>query len=153
MRENKQHNSTAFEMGQRLTLFNESYRQSPYQDSSNQKYLTIGIGRNLDTVGISFDEAVYLQANDLRKACDFLAANVPWYINMSDARQAVFIDMVFNLGGRGFLTFKKMLEACKTEKYDVAADELCDSRYCDQVGLRALRNATILRTGVFPSLS
>ena len=74
-----------------------------------------------------------------------------FWSDLNDARKAALIDMVFNLGITGLMTFKKMLAALERKDYDAASSEILDSRYAIQVGARAIRIATIIRSGVSPS--
>lgn len=125
----------------------EGLRLKLYKDSLG--YWTIGYGRLLDPAkggSISRDEADYLLANDLKHAeedCETL----PAYAALSPARQAVLIEMRFNLGGAGLRGFKRMLAALQQSQYDRAADSMLASRWRQQVGQRAVRMAEQMRTG------
>ena len=121
----------------------EGFREHPYHCSADK--LTIAIGRNLDDVGISYEEALYLLKNDIKRVREELDRSVPWYKQMDQDRQDVFINMVFNLGISRFLGFKKMLAAAKEGDYQKAADEMLDSRWANQVGNRATELAQIMR--------
>jgi len=57
-------------------------RLKPYRDSVGK--LTIGVGRNLDDVGISAEEADVLLANDIAKAQAELKQALPWTANRRD---------------------------------------------------------------------
>jgi lysozyme len=48
-----------------LLVKHEGIRNKPYEDSVG--VLTIGVGRNLDDVGLSHDEIYYLLKNDIRR--------------------------------------------------------------------------------------
>src|SRR4026209_1459215 len=79
----------------------EGVRLQPYADTNG--FLTIGYGRLLDPRrggGIAPDEAEYMLANDLRRA-ERDAETLPVYLDLSPVRQAVLIEMVFNLGLEG----------------------------------------------------
>lgn len=123
----------------------EGERLKPYRDSVGK--LTIGVGRNLDDVGLSPDEVDYLLSNDIRRAQEGVLGALPWTIGLDEPRFAVLVNMAFNMGLRGMLGFRKMLEAVAQADYESAAAELLDSTYAQQVGQRAQRLARQLVTG------
>jgi len=55
----------------------------------------------------------YLLRNDIERRRRELDRAVPWWPDLSDARQQVLVSMYFNLGISGLLAFKQMLAACK----------------------------------------
>ena len=81
----------------------EGLRLKPYRDTVGK--LTIGIGRNLDDVGISRDEAMVLLKNDIDKTITALREHLPFYDSLSEARRNVLANMAFNMGIRGLLDF------------------------------------------------
>lgn len=115
----------------------------------SQGYTTIGVGRNVQELGITEDEARYLLDNDILRVCQELDANVSWWRDMSEVRQRVFVDMVFNLGISRFLNFKNMLDAAEKEDWPEAAAQMMDSRWADQVGRRAVTLAKAMETDSF----
>ena len=60
---------------------------------------------------------------------------------MSEVRQMIVVDMVFNLGVSRFLNFKLAMNAMQEEDWEEAAAQMLDSRWADQVGQRAHRLA------------
>lgn len=117
----------------------------PYKDTVGK--LTIGVGRNLDDVGISADESAYLLRNDIRKVIDGLDDKLPWWRSLSLNRQRVVVSMAFNLGMGGLLTFKNTLAAMKAGDYPRAAAGMLDSKWRVQVGNRAVRLSNLMRDG------
>lgn len=126
-------------------ILHEGLELKPYKCTADA--LTIGVGRNLDSVGISSDEAMMLLDNDLDRCIDELDRRLPGWRSHNDARQNVLIEMVFNLGMPRFLSFKKMHEALKQRDYSAAAAEMLDSRWERQVKQRAHTLASIMRDG------
>lgn len=125
----------------------EGFRAQVYKDSEG--WLTVGYGRLLEPSrggGISRDEAEYLLANDLRVA-ERLCEGLPEYLDLSPVRQAVLINMCFNLGAAGLKGFKRMFAALVRQDYGEAASEMLNSRWARQVGARAVRLATQMETG------
>lgn len=124
----------------------EGERLKPYKDTTG--HLTIGVGRNLDDVGISEDESEYLLENDVRRVEGELTRSVPCFSSLEDSRQRVLANMTFNLGVAKLLQFKKMLSAVEARNFDKAADEMLDSTWARQVGDRAVELAKQMREGV-----
>ncbi len=123
----------------------EGLRLKPYKDTVGK--LTIGVGRNLDDVGITEEEAGYLLENDIGRAMADLDRNVPWWRSLSDARQRAMINMCFNLGWPRLSQFQNMLAALEAGDYERAAIEALDSRWARQVGSRAARVAAQIMEG------
>lgn len=124
----------------------EGLKLKPYRDTVGK--LTIGIGRNLDDVGITVAEARILQASDIaacRLDLQSLFGTTWWAIG--DVRQAALIDMRFELGHAGFREFAHMIAAVQAGDWGAAADAALDSKWAKQVPSRAETDARMLRTG------
>lgn len=128
-----------------MLIIDEGLRFKPYKDSVGKT--TIGVGRNLDDVGISRDEALQLLDNDIRAAVEALDKTFPWWRGMSDVRQHVIINMCFNLGISRLAGFQKALKAMEAGDYDTAAKEMQDSEWYSQVGARAIRLVSLMKNG------
>jgi len=124
----------------------EGYRKFPYSDSVG--LLTVGIGRNLEHVGISEEEAEILLANDVEVARQ-AASTMDYYESLSDERKDAVVNLIFNMGLSRFLGFKKMNAALYIGDYELAAVELLDSKYAVQVGDRARELASQIKTGEY----
>ena len=137
-------------------------------------YWTIGVGRNLETKGltdceqvyifghdgmsrlevierlkeqgITTEQAMWLLANDISECIKDLKT-FTWFDQLDDIRAKVVVDMRFNLGAAGFRKFRKMIAALERDDYDTAADEMVDSAWYHQVGTRARRLVEMMRTG------
>ena len=73
-----------------------------------------------------------------------------WYVNQDRVRQEALVELTFNLGLNGLLTFKLMLAEMKRKDYINAAKELLDSIWATQVGTsRAINIANRIRTGTY----
>jgi lysozyme len=107
------------------------------------------VGRNLDDVGISPDEALYLLKNDIDRCVVDVGRNIPEWKKHNDCRQNVLVEMCFNMGINRMLRFKKMLAALQKNDYATAADEMLNSKWATQVGNRAQTMAQMMRTGKF----
>ena len=92
-----------------LLVKHEGIRSKPYEDSVG--VLTIGVGRNLDDVGLSHDEIYYLLKNDIRRCEEELDNSFRWYKNLDQVRKDAMINLCFNLGISRLRKFKLALRA------------------------------------------
>lgn len=109
---------------------------------------TIGVGRNLEDVGISEEEAMILLKNDIHRIVEQLNEKLDWWRDLDAARQRALISMGFNLGIYGLLKFKNTLEALKNQQWEEASKEMMDSKWATQVGRRAEMLSQIMLTGI-----
>ena len=131
---------------------------------------TIGIGRNLEDRGISQQElddldiptidhiyeygiteadAVYLATNDVQIVEEELVRAHPCVEQLDSVRQLIVMDMAFNMGVPRLCKFVKMWNAIHENKYDVAAKEMLDSRWSNQVKSRSTILANAMHNGEF----
>ncbi len=146
-----------------ITLFRkrlewaESREPKPYPDSVGK--LTIGVGRNLDDVGLSEDEIDYLLQNDINRTLRDARSLVYWD-QLSDVRRVVVADLVFNMGLSTFSRFIGFNRAVRSKNWKRAALELewrnvetKDERtpYWKETGRRAIANAFAIERDRFPT--
>lgn len=115
----------------------------PYKCSEGKD--TIGYG-HLISNGITLAVAEALLDEDLKTAHS-AAQRFEWFSNLNGPRQAVIIDMIFNVGITRLYGFKKMRQALDAGDYETAAAEILDSKYARQVPPRAAQNAKMMKTG------
>jgi len=127
----------------------EGLRLKPYRDTVGK--LTIGYGRNLEDDGISLEEAELMLENDLDRAVKAARDVVAGFDELDEVRQAVLVDMAFNLGRAGLASFQKMRAALALGDFERAAAEMLDSLWARQVGRRARELAEMMRTGQWAS--
>lgn len=130
---------------QNQLIIDEGLRLKPYPDSVGK--LTIGIGRNLTDVGISRDEALTLNSNDIKDICDRLDAALGWWRHMTENRQQALANMAFNLGINGLLGFRDTLNHLQANEYDLASKTMLSSKWATQVGERAVRLSEMIKNG------
>ena len=126
-------------------IANEGIKLKPYRDTVGK--LTIGVGRNLDDRGITKEEALFLLNNDIQ-CIEKELASLQNFALLSKPRQRVIIEMAFNLGIEGLMEFKVMWKALQAMDWTGAAKAMLDSLWAKQVGQRAVRLATCMRTGI-----
>lgn len=123
-----------------------------YKDSLG--YLTIGYGRLIDKAkngGISEAEAEYLLQNDVSAVLSVLNRNIPFFDSLSIPRQAVLMNMAFQMGITGLMKFKRTLSLIEMGDYDGAADNMLKSLWAKQTPNRAAEMAEQMRTGQWQS--
>ena len=130
----------------KMLIAHEGLKLKVYVDSVGIP--TIGSGRNLQDVGISHEEAMLLLANDIDRSLADLDRVFPWWRTLSDVRQLVLADMVFNLGITRLTLFKKFIAALQAGEYDLAAAEMLSSKWAGQVGIRAQTLAGMMSTNL-----
>ena len=130
---------------QDLIRRHDGLKLKPYKDSVGK--LTIGYGRNLDDRGINLDEAEFLLDNDINAVFSGLTSKIPSFGSLDNVRQAVLMDMGYNLGLLGLLGFTKMLAAVEKRDFETAAAEMLNSTWAKQVGDRATEDAALMRKG------
>lgn len=131
-----------------MLVKNEDLKLKPYKDTVGK--WTLGAGRNLDDVGISHEEALYLLNNDIIRAKAELQHHLPWHLELDEVRQAVLIDMCFNMGIDSLLGFKNTLELIQQNKFKEASENLLKSKWATQVGNRAQKDSFMMETGQWP---
>ena len=125
----------------------EGFRQHPYLCTAGKQ--TIGYGRNLDDVGISKQEAEEFLKNDVQHAIVQLYGRFPFIDGLDPVRFDCLVNMCFNLGITRLAQFKKMWAAIEEKKYRKASQEMMDSKWAKQVGLRAEELAYQMLTGQY----
>lgn len=123
----------------------EGIRKFPYRDTVGK--ITIGVGRNLDDVGVSQDEIELMLANDIKVATLKLEDAFPWTSGLDDVRREVLISMTFNMGIGGLAGFKDFLNKMQSGDFRAAAGAMLDSKWAQQVGSRAQRLSIQIESG------
>lgn len=142
-----------------MLIYHEGLRTEAYRCSSGK--VSIGAGHNLEAKpirGLGAGSkicgayAIFILAMDLEDVLEELEERFAWVWGLDEARFAVVVDMLFNLGLPRFRTFKKFLKALFRREYSKAADEMLDSKWASQVQGRAVRLSEMMRTGEWPKI-
>lgn len=131
----------------------EGVESSPYKDTKG--ILTVGVGHNMQasplpdgwTFPLDDGQIDALLTSDLLGVFDELNRNLPWWSDLNDVRQRVLANMAFNLGITKLLGFKNTLVAMRQGRWDAAAQGMLNSAWASQVKGRAVRLASMMRTG------
>lgn len=137
-----------------------------YKDSEGLD--TIGIGRCLETKGLTPEECEYLKIDPVnyieflkvhgitQSQADYLLSNdmgyfstelynhVVWFKTLHETVKIVLINMAFNLGVNGLLGFHTTLGLIQSGNYIEASKQMLNSKWAVQVGDRAKRLSKIL---------
>jgi lysozyme len=133
-----------------LLIRHEGCVPHAYQDSLG--LWTIGVGHLIDQKkggGLPQPIIDQLLDYDIDAHTRALFSDLPWVAQLDAVRQAVLIDMHFNLGNR-LLDFKDTLQHVQRGEWAAAATAMHASRWAVQVGSRAIRLAGMMRTGEWP---
>jgi len=124
----------------------EGLRLKPYRCTAGK--LTIGIGRNLDDRGISQKEAYAMLERDIQDCEQWLIDEIPEIYNkLDEVRQAVLLNMCFNLGIKGLLGFNNTLAFITSGDWERAANSMLVSKWAKQVGCKAIELSELMRKG------
>jgi lysozyme len=136
------------EEAERLKVYDDKTGKSLHPGMTLVGHPTIGIGRCLDTNGITAEESKMLQRNDIVSKSEELYALVPWMANLDDVRQRVFIEMAFQMGVHGLVAFHDTLTAAAAGDYAKAEACMLESEWAKETPARAERMAKRMRTGI-----
>lgn len=140
-----------------LIIKHEGLKLFPYTDATG--HVTVGYGHNCDAEPLPTDlfepngsisqaTADELLDEDIDKAtAGCLKLTEPWWPELNEPRQAVLIDMCFNMGTAGLGQFVHMLGCLSAGNFISAGAAMLQSKWAQQVPDRAYEDAMIVRTG------
>lgn len=123
----------------------EGYRSRAYKDSVG--VWTVGYGQNLQVLEIDEPLAAEWLDKELAKATKF-AETLPEWAVLDPVRRDVVVEMIYNLGERGYALFQNTRRAMQEGRYDRAAAGMRASKWAGQVGRRADRLVAQMEKGV-----
>jgi lysozyme len=164
-------------LAMRMLMHDEGVKRDVYRCTAG--YLTIGIGRNLETKGLSEeeqlrlfgvsglsseaviarlaqlslaeDEMQFLLKNDIKDCFNSLLVRYPWFAGLGMVPQLAMINLAFNLGMGGLAKFKRALAAMQVGDFKGASEHFAESAWFNQVGNRAKRVCGMLSSGELPT--
>lgn len=138
----------------KLITEGEGFREDQYVDTRGNR--TIGYGFNVEEPSV----AQALGPNTKRISREQSDALLPQFIAQAESgarayagasfdklapeRQAVLVDMAYNLGAKKLRGFTGMQKALLAGDYEGAGREMMDSNYAKQVKGRAVRNRDLM---------
>lgn len=120
----------------------EGREKYPYTDTTGK--VTIGVGWNLTDNGLPEDIIDALLTRGYERALN-AAKRYPWFKRLSGPRKAAIVNMIYNLGFKGFHSFKHLRANLEAGYFGRAAEEMLDSKWAAQVGYRAEELAEMMR--------
>ena len=129
----------------RLELIaDEGIRRRPYKDTLG--VLTIGVGHNLQKEGLCA-EAIMAQLDyDIRTKCLPLYDRLYWLSGKPEVIQRVLLNMAFQMGIEGVLSFKATLAAAQAEQWSEMAHHMGNSKWATQTPNRAKRLIDLVKS-------
>lgn len=119
---------------------------------------TAGVGHNLSAHGLNWpvgtpitqEQSDSWLKEDLQTSIDNMDTHLSWLTELNfQMRYWAVANMCFNLGIVGLLGFHRTLTAIEDRDWNNASTAMLSSRWATQVGARATRLATQMRTGVW----
>lgn len=136
-----------------MLISEEGWRNKAYPDPlTGGAPWTIGVGHT----GPEVHEGLYWSDDKISETLDADIAKAtvecqnrfaPWFQHLNEARQAVLIGMVFQMGIGRVLGFRQALAAMKAGDFSMAASEMLDSYWAKQTPARAHRMARQMMAG------
>ena len=128
----------------------EGFRDQVYKDSLG--FATIGYG-HLVLPTDKFKEGVTYKKKDLEEVFDrdfnIAKSNANQLISglpLHHQAKCVIIEMVFQLGIGGVSKFKNMWRALKQNDYQIASEEMLDSKWAKQTPKRAEELSSVMKS-------
>ncbi len=140
-----------------LIAHHEGFSATPYRDT--QGHLTILYGHDQDASPLCSEAVALLQSGEATRAGvvqlrqDALQAltqveQFAVYPLLNPPRQAVLLDMCYNMGVETLKTFTNFLSYLEQERYEEAAADMLKTLWASQVGVRAVEDASIIKSGI-----
>lgn len=115
----------------KLLIKHEDEKFKPYLCSAGK--LTIGIGHNLESKGISKAVSDLLYEEDITEVINDLASIFRNFYELPEQVQIVLANMRFQLGYGGFRSFKQMISAVRNKNWPEMIKQMKDSNWYKQV--------------------
>ncbi len=148
-----------------MLRFHEGVRQIAYRDSLGLR--TIGVGhlvvptkdirlpdalsRAISAGRLTSDQVEELFKIDLEEHEEVLRTYYPWIADLDPVRQAVLIDMAFNMGPAFLAGWPNFVRQLQAGDWKGAAANMRGTRWAKQVKGRAVRLAAMIETGEWPT--
>ena len=139
----------------KIIAFEEGFMPNPYLCSEG--FVTIGLGTKLHKSKGMNPEDFPIRVTR-RIAEEWLSTEVDikhrkltksrWensYGDLGDDRRAIILSMAYQMGTAGILNFRRMWFYLSQKSYNVAAEEMLDSKWARQTPKRAERHARVMR--------
>ena len=113
----------------------EGFRSKVYKCS--ESFDTIGYGFAIKDLVLDEDICNIILQRKLESLIRSIEFKFSWYADLPNSVKDVVIECCYQLGLSGFGKFKKSIEHLKNEEWELAADEMLDSKWAKQTPNRA----------------
>ena len=113
----------------------EGFRSKVYKDTLD--FDTIGYGFAVKDLVLDEDIANIILQRKLEALIRSIEFKFSWYADLPNAVKDVVIEMCYQLGVKGFSKFRKTIKHLENEEWELAADEILDSKWAVQTPNRA----------------
>jgi len=134
----------------------EGFKPFAYDDATGEEVkapvgkLTFAIGWNIQDNNITEEFAEMILNYFVKNITNDLCVKIDFFTPLDLVRQAVLINICFNVGLNGLLKFKNTLALIRYKKYEQAGIELLDSDAARKLPKRYSRLSKMLITGEWP---
>ena len=122
----------------------EGFREKVYK--CTEGFDTIGYGFAVKDLILDKDIAEEILLRKVESLISRVRKKFNWLDTVPPAVQGVLVEMSYQMGVSGVSKFKKALHAMQMFQWNVAADELLDSRWAKQTPNRAKELSDIIRS-------
>ena len=122
----------------------EGFRDKVYK--CTEGFDTIGYGFAVKDLVLDKDIAEEILLRKVESLISRVRKKFNWLDTVPQAVQGVLVEMSYQMGLSGVSKFKKALHAMQMLQWNVAADELLDSRWAKQTPNRAQELSDIIRS-------
>lgn len=133
----------------KILKLEEGFRDRPYY--CTEGFPTVGYGRVIGKAGDPLPNITVAESEECKLLVERIERTERAMASIleghNEARRAVLISMAYQLGVNGLLKFKRFLAALKDKNYDLAHDEMLDSKWARQTPARAKRHASVIESG------
>ena len=113
----------------------EGFRSKCYSDTLG--FDTIGYGFAIKDLVLDEDIANIILQRKLEALIRSIEFKFSWYADLPNAVKDVVIEMCYQIGITGFSKFRKTIKHLENEEWELAADEMLDSKWAVQTPNRA----------------
>ena len=123
---------------------NEGFKDREYLD--HLKVPTIGYGFAIKDLVLDKDICDMILERKVNDLIERINKKFDWWRSAEDEVKDVVVEMCYQLGIRGFSSFRKTIDHLKNKRYSKAAVEMLDSKWGrEQTPERALRLSNIIK--------
>ena len=121
----------------------EGYRSQVYK--CTEGYDTIGYGFAIKDLELDEDVAEMILMRKLDLLMNRIQKSFSWWRSAEDEVKIVVVEMSYQLGIKGFSSFRKTIDHLENKRYGKASVEMLDSRWAKQTPNRAIELSNIIK--------